>query len=210
MFCEVKYNSTRLIIISFSSCKNPRDVSPDTVQHVFSGGDGAGEKQTHSHMICSLLHVICTCFCAPAPQVLPIWELAIPLPAVLMITVTFYMIIVVIGLWIRFCLKVGAGYGFTTARPSLRSRESQIHNQQHKHKSQESVFCLPKDQCSPDCGDCCPDLSLSEQCFRLAEMCNCKLPTLRSCVSDMCPSPTVSEHHTLSLQVLLLYCFPAQ
>lgn len=30
MFCDVKYNSARLIMIYFSSCKNPRDVSPDS------------------------------------------------------------------------------------------------------------------------------------------------------------------------------------
>ncbi|KAM7387563.1 hypothetical protein PAMA_009943 [Pampus argenteus] len=38
-------------------------------------------------------------------QVLPVWELAIPLPAVIMITVSLYMIILGIGLWIRSCLK---------------------------------------------------------------------------------------------------------
>lgn len=41
-------------------------------------------------------------------QVLPVWRLAIPLPAVLMITVSLYMIVLGIGLWIRYCLKVGA------------------------------------------------------------------------------------------------------
>lgn len=41
-------------------------------------------------------------------QVLPVWRLAIPLPAVLIITVSLYMIVLGIGLWIRYCLKVGA------------------------------------------------------------------------------------------------------
>lgn len=60
-------------------------------------------------MIYSVIYTL-TYFCDPVPQVLPIWELAIPLPAVLMIAVGFYMIIMMIGLWIRFCLKVGAGH----------------------------------------------------------------------------------------------------
>ncbi|CAJ1075930.1 SCO-spondin [Xyrichtys novacula] len=80
--------------------------------------------------------------------VLPIWGLAIPLPAVLMITVVLYMIVLGIGLWIRYCLK---------------------------------------DRCSCDCGDCCPDISFCEQCFRLAEICHCNMPTTKSCWKD-CPS----------------------
>ncbi|XP_030264619.1 uncharacterized protein si:ch211-198p11.6 [Sparus aurata] len=82
-------------------------------------------------------------------QVLPVWGLAIPLPAVLMITLSLYMIVLGIGLWIRSCLK---------------------------------------DRCSLDCGDCCPNISLCEQCFRLAEMCNCSLPTVNSCWRETsCP-----------------------
>ncbi|KAG7504263.1 hypothetical protein JOB18_004728 [Solea senegalensis] len=83
--------------------------------------------------------------------VLHIWELAVPLPAVLMITVTFYMMLMGVGLWIRFCLK---------------------------------------DRCSAECGDCGPDISISEQCFRLAETCDCRPPTVRSCLNHSCPSPT--------------------
>ncbi|KAL6102405.1 uncharacterized protein ACO6RY_02018 [Pungitius sinensis] len=37
--------------------------------------------------------------------VLPIWELSIPLPAVLMITLGLYMVVLGVGLWIRSCLK---------------------------------------------------------------------------------------------------------
>lgn len=48
------------------------------------------------------------CFLGPVSQVLPIWGLAIPLPAVLMITLSLYMVVLGIGLWIRSCLKVGA------------------------------------------------------------------------------------------------------
>ncbi|TNN34511.1 hypothetical protein EYF80_055318 [Liparis tanakae] len=41
-------------------------------------------------------------------QVVPLWELSIPLPAVLMITLGLYMVVLGLGLWIRSCLKVGA------------------------------------------------------------------------------------------------------
>uniref|UniRef100_A0A3Q2Q1J1 Uncharacterized protein n=1 Tax=Fundulus heteroclitus TaxID=8078 RepID=A0A3Q2Q1J1_FUNHE len=41
------------------------------------------------------------------PQVLPIWGLAVPLPAVMMITISLYMVLLGVGLWIRSCLKVG-------------------------------------------------------------------------------------------------------
>lgn len=47
------------------------------------------------------------------PQVLPVWGLAIPLPAVLMITLGIYMMVLGVGLWIRFWLKVGAADSVT-------------------------------------------------------------------------------------------------
>ncbi|XP_059203210.1 uncharacterized protein LOC131982678 [Centropristis striata] len=84
-------------------------------------------------------------------QVLPIWELSIPLPAVLMITLTLYMMVLGIGLWIRYCLK---------------------------------------DRCSSECSDCCPDISICEECFRFGEMCDCRLPTMRSCLAVPCSSPS--------------------
>lgn len=56
---------------------------------------------------CTLLDVILYVV-GPFPQVLPVWGLAIPLPAVLMITLSLYMVVLGIGLWIRSCLKVGA------------------------------------------------------------------------------------------------------
>ncbi|KAL7378959.1 hypothetical protein ABVT39_021271 [Epinephelus coioides] len=87
-------------------------------------------------------------------QVLPIWELSIPLPAVLLITVGLYMIVLGIGLWIRHCLK---------------------------------------DRCSSECGDCCPNISISEQCYRFAEMCDFRLPTLRSCRAILCSSPSCAK-----------------
>lgn len=49
----------------------------------------------------------------PVPQLLPVGGLAIPLPAVLMITLSLYMVVLGIGLWIRFCLKVGAADSVT-------------------------------------------------------------------------------------------------
>ncbi|XP_035471885.1 guanine nucleotide-binding protein subunit gamma 4 [Scophthalmus maximus] len=81
---------------------------------------------------------------------LNIWELAIPLPAVLIITVVFYLVAMAIGLWIRVCVK---------------------------------------DRCAPDCGDCCPNISVCDRCFSLAETCDCRLPTMRSCRASSCPSP---------------------
>ncbi|KAM8825438.1 uncharacterized protein ACB058_021354 [Synchiropus picturatus] len=80
--------------------------------------------------------------------VLPVWELAVPLPAVMMITVALYIVMVALGLWIRFCLK---------------------------------------DRCS--CQDCCPGFSLCDQCFQLAEMCDFRTPSLRSCLPASCPRP---------------------
>ncbi|XP_010734732.1 uncharacterized protein si:ch211-198p11.6 [Larimichthys crocea] len=87
-------------------------------------------------------------------QVLPVWGLAIPLPAVLMITLGIYMMVLGVGLWIRFWLK---------------------------------------DRCCSDCGDCCPNISVSEQCFRLAETCDCRLPTVHSCWTKSCPSPSCAK-----------------
>ncbi|KAI3359950.1 hypothetical protein L3Q82_013845, partial [Scortum barcoo] len=91
------------------------------------------------------------CTSCPVPQVLPVWELAIPLPAVLMITLSLYMVVLGIGLWIRYCLK---------------------------------------DRCSSECADCCPNVSICEQCFRMAEVCDYSLPTVRQCLTDSCPSPS--------------------
>uniref|UniRef100_A0A3B5KMY9 Uncharacterized protein n=1 Tax=Takifugu rubripes TaxID=31033 RepID=A0A3B5KMY9_TAKRU len=38
-------------------------------------------------------------------QALPIWGLAIPLPAVLIITLSLYLVVLGIGFWLRSCLK---------------------------------------------------------------------------------------------------------
>lgn len=40
------------------------------------------------------------------PQVLLVWSLSIPLPAVLMIAVSVYFLLLVVALWCRYCLKV--------------------------------------------------------------------------------------------------------
>ncbi|CAI5676487.1 unnamed protein product [Oreochromis niloticus] len=84
--------------------------------------------------------------------VLPVWRLAIPLPAVLMITVSLYMILLGIGLWIRYCLK---------------------------------------DYCSLECSECCAGLSVCEQCIRLGEMCDCRLPAVGPFLAESC-SPASS------------------
>ncbi|XP_036003601.1 uncharacterized protein si:ch211-198p11.6 isoform X1 [Fundulus heteroclitus] len=84
-------------------------------------------------------------------QVLPIWGLAVPLPAVMMITISLYMVLLGVGLWIRSCLK---------------------------------------DYCSLGCGACCPDVSVCEQCFRLAEACDCRLPAISSFLPASFSSPS--------------------
>ncbi|XP_061568160.1 keratin-associated protein 5-4 [Cololabis saira] len=87
-------------------------------------------------------------------KVLAVWELAIPLPAVMLIVASLYMILLGTGLWIRHCLK---------------------------------------DRCSSDCTDCCPRVSLCEQCYRLAETCNYRMPTIRSFLPNSCCSPSCAN-----------------
>ncbi|KAJ7990032.1 hypothetical protein DPEC_G00310650 [Dallia pectoralis] len=82
-------------------------------------------------------------------MVLPVWGLALPLPAVLMIVVAVYMIFLVMALWFRQCLK---------------------------------------EQCSPECGDCCPNIAPCDYCLACAESCNCHTPSMRSCLDQTCPS----------------------
>lgn len=57
------------------------------------------------------------CVSGSVVQVLPIWGLSIPLPAVLMITVGLYMLVLGIGLWVRYCLKVGSVGSVTLNSP---------------------------------------------------------------------------------------------
>ncbi|XP_061761781.1 uncharacterized protein si:ch211-198p11.6 isoform X1 [Nerophis ophidion] len=84
-------------------------------------------------------------------SVLPAWGLSIPLPAVIFIGVSIYMLVLALALWIRFCLK-----------------------------ERYALAC--------DCG--CPSWSLWELCFNVAQSCDCRLPSLRSCLRDMCASPS--------------------
>lgn len=83
-------------------------------------------------------------------EVLSIWQLSIPLPAVLMITVSLYMVVLGVGLWIRYYLK---------------------------------------DYCSSNCTDCCPNVSICDQCFRFATVCDCKMPPVESLVPS-CSAPS--------------------
>ncbi|XP_061906402.1 uncharacterized protein si:ch211-198p11.6 isoform X1 [Entelurus aequoreus] len=91
-------------------------------------------------------------------SVLPAWGLSIPLPAVIFIGVSIYMLVLALALWIRFCLK-----------------------------ERYSLAC--------DCG--CPSWSVWEHCFNVAQSCDCRLPSLRSCLRDMCASPSVSGAHVV-------------
>ncbi|XP_046894562.1 uncharacterized protein si:ch211-198p11.6 isoform X1 [Hypomesus transpacificus] len=83
--------------------------------------------------------------------VLPIWGLALPLPAVLLIAVGLYMILLAMVLWFRHCLK---------------------------------------DHCCSECGECCPNIAPFEYCIACAESCDCRFPSLRSFLDQMCPSPS--------------------
>ncbi|KAM3597253.1 uncharacterized protein V6R79_001899 [Siganus canaliculatus] len=85
-------------------------------------------------------------------EVVSLWGLAIPLPAVMIITVALYMIVLGIGLWIRSCVK---------------------------------------DRCFIECGDCCPGLSICEQCYSLGEMCEHCVTYVRSCWGHVFPSSCV-------------------
>ncbi|XP_035770017.1 uncharacterized protein si:ch211-198p11.6 [Neolamprologus brichardi] len=95
--------------------------------------------------------------------VLPVWRLAIPLPAVLIITVSLYMIVLGIGLWIRYCLK---------------------------------------DYCSLGCSECCAGLSVCEQCIRLGEMCDCRLPAVGPFLAESCSPASVSKPAALAVHQL--------
>uniref|UniRef100_A0A3B4ZJK7 Uncharacterized protein n=1 Tax=Stegastes partitus TaxID=144197 RepID=A0A3B4ZJK7_9TELE len=56
--------------------------------------------------MCRLLDVSCSVGCVL--QVLPIWQLSIPLPAILLITISLYMVVLGIGLCIRSYLKASS------------------------------------------------------------------------------------------------------
>ncbi|XP_036445857.1 uncharacterized protein si:ch211-198p11.6 [Colossoma macropomum] len=48
--------------------------------------------------------------------------------------------------------------------------------------------CL-KAQCDPQCTNCCPSVSPFEYCHMCAQSCDCRPPSLRSCLDYSCPSP---------------------
>ncbi|XP_055079809.1 keratin-associated protein 5-9 [Periophthalmus magnuspinnatus] len=83
-----------------------------------------------------------------------VWQLALPLPAIFLITVGLYMLLLGTALWLRYCLK---------------------------------------DHCSVSCPDCCSGVSLCENCFKMAEACDCRPPSVRSCFAYTCPSPSCSN-----------------
>lgn len=64
------------------------------------------------------------------------------------------------------------------------SRMSLVHN--------NNEFCLShQDHCSVHCPTCCPDVSVCDRCFRLAEMCDCRLPSVHSLLPNVCSSLSV-------------------
>uniref|UniRef100_A0A8C7XHP8 Uncharacterized protein n=1 Tax=Oryzias sinensis TaxID=183150 RepID=A0A8C7XHP8_9TELE len=52
-----------------------------------------------------------------------------------------------------------------------------------------------------ECGGCCPDVSLCENCLRLAEMCNCHLPAVGSFLPNPCLSPNVSDQSAVCVNL---------
>lgn len=67
------------------------------------------------------------------------------------------------------------------------------------------VTFLLKDRCASWCDGCCPDISpASEQCCRLVEMCDCKVPSVTSYWTRDCPCNPVSHLHTEHFQRLLV------
>uniref|UniRef100_A0A8C2IRT8 Uncharacterized protein n=1 Tax=Cyprinus carpio TaxID=7962 RepID=A0A8C2IRT8_CYPCA len=47
-------------------------------------------------------------------------------------------------------------------------------------------------KCDPQCSDCCVSFSPCEYCLVCAQSCDCRPPSLRSCLDYSCPSPNVS------------------
>ncbi|KAM9843849.1 uncharacterized protein ACBR49_012970 [Aulostomus maculatus] len=50
-----------------------------------------------------------------------------------------------------------------------------------------------KGRCSSACGGCCPHVPVGEKCFQLAETCDCRTPTLHSCLANLCSSPSCGK-----------------
>ncbi|KAK3553187.1 hypothetical protein QTP86_031764, partial [Hemibagrus guttatus] len=48
--------------------------------------------------------------------------------------------------------------------------------------------CL-KTQCNPQCTNCCPSVSPFEYCHMCAQSCDCRPPSLHTCLDHSCPSP---------------------
>ncbi|XP_077386817.1 uncharacterized protein LOC144024427 [Festucalex cinctus] len=53
-------------------------------------------------------------------------------------------------------------------------------------------FCF-KERCQLACDSCCPTFSIWECCFRLAQSCDCRPPTPRLCLMDVCSLPSCSK-----------------
>uniref|UniRef100_A0A665SYS8 Uncharacterized protein n=1 Tax=Echeneis naucrates TaxID=173247 RepID=A0A665SYS8_ECHNA len=108
---------------------------------------------------CAALH-----FAAVVGQVLQVWELAIPLPAVMIIIVSFYMMALGIGLWIRLCLKVGAGKSFSSGAVTQSRETMLLHLYAPKSACYRPIISYP--QCEKwDCACTCQP----PEC----ESCNC-------------------------------------
>ncbi|XP_067275489.1 uncharacterized protein si:ch211-198p11.6 [Pseudorasbora parva] len=79
-----------------------------------------------------------------------VWALSLPLPAIIMISVGLYMMVLAAVLWCHHCLKA---------------------------------------KCDLQCSDCCAGFSPCGYCLVCAQSCDCRPPSLRSCLDYSCPSP---------------------
>ncbi|XP_077589845.1 uncharacterized protein LOC144208065 isoform X1 [Stigmatopora nigra] len=105
-------------------------------------------------------------------SVVPVLGLAMPLPAIIMLAILIYMLLLAVVVWIRFCFKVRPVDPalFCNTRANRRTRLSW------------------QERCSWDCGPCCPccpNFSMWDRCYQLAQSCDCNPPTLRSCLKDV-------------------------
>lgn len=62
-----------------------------------------------------------------------------------------------------------------------------------------AFLCAFKDYCSLECSECCAGLSVCEQCIRLGEMCDCRLPAVGPFLAESCSPASVSKPAALAV-----------
>ncbi len=163
-------------------------------------------------------------------QAVPVWALSLPLPAIIIISVGLYMILLAAVLWCHYCLKVLQHYHLVSSITEQYSRiniygccytvahlsqmlpglsqllcsERSLNLTSHCSHFSWVVFALCNSsltlqaKCDPQCSDCCAGFSPCEYCLVCAQSCDCRPPSLQSCLDYSCPSPNVSHTPTVS------------